>query len=138
MRIFGLLIFCLTITVLYYTASARQSRPRDLRTAGDFYGKTVQALPKHDADDEEVKARTQRLKDAAREARDKANGKALKPDAPGDVEGVGSASEGRGRKKKVEEGEGESEEDHVVEVELNAILKKAPSLSSLISGSEIC
>jgi hypothetical protein len=156
MRVFGLLVFCFTITVLYYTASARHSRPRDLRTAGDFYSKTLNALPKDvkadaqkviDEDDEEVRARTQRLKEAAKLAKDKANAKAPKPDAPGDIEGVGSASEGRGvvgaagRKKK---GDGaqevikeESEEDHVVEVELNSILKRAPSRFSISSISEV-
>ncbi|EPE31548.1 Thioredoxin-like protein [Glarea lozoyensis ATCC 20868] len=141
MRVFGLLVLCFTVTVLYYTASARSSRPRDLRTAGDFYSKTVNALPKDvkggaqkvvDEDDEEVKARTARLRDAAKLAKDKANKKAPKPDAPGDIEGVGSASEGRGvvgsagRRKEKVEGVKESEEDHDVEVELNSILKRAP------------
>ena len=150
-RVFGLMVFCFVLTVLYFTASARQSRPRDLRTAGDFYSKTMNALPKDgkkdgvktDESDVEVKARTQRLQEAAKLAKDNANAKAPKPDAPEDVKGVGSASEGSprgeigiaGRKKFREGGDAqevvkekeETPEEHMVEVELNSILKRAPS-----------
>lgn len=82
----------------------------------------------------------QRLKEAADSAKEKANAKAPKPDPPSVVVGVGSAAEGgsgergvAGRKKFGHDGEAqkpvkeESEEEHNAEVELNAILKKAPS-----------
>lgn len=93
----------------------------------------------------------QRLQDAAKEAKDKANAKAPKPDPPSSVIGVGSASGEKngeakvvgdaGRKKwntgeeqKIvkEDKEDESEEDHEVELELNSILKKAPGMASLV------
>jgi hypothetical protein len=89
----------------------------------------------------------QRLQDAAKEAKEKANAKAPKPDNPADIVGVGSAAEeggknsvsepGAGGRKKwstegdqkvVKEEKAESEEDHEVEVELNSILRKAPGM----------
>lgn len=91
--------------------------------------------------DEESRAMQQRLKEAADSAREKANAKAPKPDPPSAVVGVGSAAEGAagergvgGRKKHTGSGESqkpveETEEEHGAEVELNAILKKAPSKS---------
>lgn len=101
-------------------------------------------------DDEDVKARTQRLQDAAKLAKEKANSKSPKPDAPSDVEGVGSAAEGaRDRgvagRKKIPGGEAqeplkeETKEEHDVEVELNSILKKSPSeFSYLLVHGFVC
>ncbi len=146
-----------------WSSSTRQSQ--DLESSGDFYAKTVNALDKDNAktsgeksktqvkvgtgtesseDDEEVsKAMAQRLKDAAQEAKDKANAKAPKPDPPSAVVGKGSAAEGAreekvvaGRKKLVaedgvqevvQEEAVETEEDRAVHSELTAILKKSPS-----------
>ncbi|CAG8950599.1 hypothetical protein HYFRA_00002808 [Hymenoscyphus fraxineus] len=142
-KVFGLLVFISVIAVLFYTDSLRQERPRDLRTAGDFYSKTVNALQKDlkkgaAEDDTEVKARLQRLQDAAKQAKEMANSKSPKPDSPSAIEGVGSAADGtreRGvaGRKKMTAGEAqaplkeETKEEHEVEVELNSILKKSPS-----------
>ncbi|RQM05130.1 hypothetical protein DH86_00003552, partial [Scytalidium sp. 3C] len=97
-----------------------------------------------DDDDEEVaRAMKQRLDEAAQLAKDKANVKAPKPDNPSKLVGVGNAADAAweseksvaGRKKfpipdsdsdvqkPVHE---ETEEEHMVEVELNSILKKSP------------
>lgn len=163
-KIFGVLIFVFVVTILMWSSSTRQSQ--GLESSGDFYAKTVNALDKDNArtggekskaqvkvragaesseDDEEVsKAMAQRLKDAAQEAKDKANAKAPKPDPPSAVVGKGSAAEGAreekvvvaGRKKFVAEGAAqevvqeeavETEEDRAVHSELTAILKKSPS-----------
>ena len=146
-KLITLLIFLFVITLLFYTASLRQSRERDSRTMGDFYDKTVNALnSKHKNDvgteDELIaKKMAESLKEAAQVAKDNANAKAPKPDPPSSVVGVGSAADGArgdersvaGRKKfssgaeeqkPVQE---ETPEDHEIEVELNSILKKSPS-----------
>lgn len=166
------LLFVVSITlILFYRSSTSSSHS----VSADFYHKTKTAL---DLDKEdhtshkkpsskaeavaealgskvgEVKEDTkQRLQDAAKEAKDKANAKAPKPDNPASIIGVGSAEEGGvgsaasgkgvsepgsgGRKKwntgddkqtVVKEDEKESDEDHEVEVELNSILKKAPGM----------
>jgi hypothetical protein len=146
-KVFGLLIFLLVITVLFWTASLRQQRAQDPRTIGDFYAKTVNALNKNpngggssSSDDEEIsRAMAERLKKAAQDAKDNANAKAPKPDPPSSVVGVGSAADGArdersvaGRKKffpgeAQEPVHQETQEEHDVEVELNSILKKSPS-----------
>lgn len=154
-KLFSLLIFLLVITLLFYTASVRQSRTQDQRTVGDFYDKTVNALNSKNknnvgvgTEDEIIaKKMAESLKDAEKAAKDKANAKAPKPDPPSSVIGVGSAAEGArddersvaGRKKFREGGEAqepvkekeETEEEHEVEVELNSILKKSPSKTAL-------
>jgi len=144
-KVFGLLVFLFVVTVLFYTASLRQNRSPDTRTAGDFYGKTVNALNKKPgaagADDEVAAAMAKSLKEAAQVAKDNANAKAPKPDPPSSIVGVGSAADGareeRGiaGRKKYPAGEAqepvqekpETKEDHDIEVELNSILKKSPS-----------
>jgi hypothetical protein len=146
-KVFGLFILLVVITVLFWTASLRQQRELDSRTVGDFYEKTVNGLNKkpsaggstRDSEDEELaKAMTERLNKAEQVAKDNTNAKAPKPDPPSIVVGVGSAAEGSGEKgvagrKKFGTGETqepvkeETEEDHEVKVELNSILKKSPS-----------
>jgi hypothetical protein len=146
-KVFGLLIFLVVITLLFWTASLRQQREPDSRTVGDFYQKTVNGLNKKpstggttgESDDDEVaKAMAQSLKEAAQVAKDKANAKAPKPDPPSILVGVGSAAEGAGERgvagrKKFGAGDPqepvkeETQEDHEVEAELNSILKKSPS-----------
>jgi hypothetical protein len=149
-KLITLLIFLFVLTLLFYTASLRQSRERDSRTMGDFYDKTVNALNsknsknKNDVGTEDeliAKKMAESLKEAAQVAKDNANAKAPKPDPPSSVVGVGSAADGArgdersvaGRKKfssgaeeqkPVQE---ETPEDHEIEVELNSILKKSPS-----------
>jgi hypothetical protein len=153
-KVFGVLIFLFVITVLFYTASLRQNRPQDSRTAGDFYDKTVNALNKKPGagsgtlgDDEVAAAMAKSLKEAAQVAKDNANAKAPKPDPPSSILGVGSAAEGASKergvagRKKFTTGEAqepieekpETKEEHDVEVELNSILKKSPSKCASIS-----
>lgn len=159
----------LVIFLLYRHGSSSSQSSADV---GDFYYKTKTALDhdkedhtkhsaaskEHDHDHHEhaehgtsddgeleiTKKMAQRLKDAAKEAKDKANAKAPKPDPPSSIIGVGSAAEGSSEKtvgrKKTSEGsqkvvkaqEKETEEDHEVEVELNNILRKAPSKFSAL------
>lgn len=133
-KVFTLLIFLSVITLLFYTASYRQSRASDTRTMGDFYDKTVNALntadqPKNqvplspnsnennnkgksEEDDMIAKKMAESLKEAAQVAKDNANAKAPKPDPPSLVVGKGSAAEGAeksvaGRKKFGGEGDGQ-------------------------------
>jgi hypothetical protein len=160
-KVFTLLIFLFVITLLFYTASLRQTRAEDSRTIGDFYDRTVNALnTKNKAsetsptEDELIaKKMAESLKEAAQVAKDNANAKAPKPDPPSQVVGVGSAAEGArgdersvaGRKKfggtgeeqKVVKEEKETEEDHEIEVELNSILKKSPSKSFFLVVGEL-
>ena len=147
-KVFGLFVFLVAITLLFWTASQRQQRELDSRTVGDFYQKTVNGLNKKPSpggstrkledDDEVSKAMAQRLKEAAQVAKDNANAKAPKPDPPSSLVGVGSASEGAGERgvagrKKFTTGDAQepvvevTEEDRKVDAELNSILKKSPS-----------
>jgi len=153
-KVFGLLVFIGVITLLFYTASLRQSRTSDPRTLNDFYKNTVNGLNRQsgsspdiphergaakaggygEGEDEEVAQQmSQRLKEAAKKAKANANAKSPKPDPPSAVNGVGSAAEGAGiGRKRTGEREGqqklgvETKEEHEVEVELNSILKKSP------------
>jgi glutaredoxin len=150
-KVFGLLILLIVVSLLFWTASLRQQRELDSRTVGDFYQKTVNGLNKQSSmggskqgpaedDDEVAKAMAQRLKEAAQVAKDNANAKAPKPDPPSSLVGVGSAAEGASERgvagrKKVAAGDAqtpvieETEEDRKVDAELNSILKKSPSKS---------
>jgi hypothetical protein len=151
-KVFGIVVLLVVITILFWTASLRQQRTPDPRTVGDFYAKTVQALEKkptsHGAvatnDDEEVaRAMAARLKEAEDVAKNNANAKGgAKPDPPSAVVGVGSSAEGHenersvaGRKKfspgdsqelLKDETHEETQEEHDVATELNSILKKSP------------
>lgn len=135
-KVFGLLLFLFALTLFFYAAQSRQHPTLD---TGDFYGRTVNALNKQKpgGDEEVAAAMAKSLKDAAKLAKDNANAKAPKPNAPSEVVGVGSAAGERGvagRKKfttggdaqvRIQE-EPETEEQHRVEVELNSILKRSP------------
>ena len=103
-------------------------------------GKEVGRTPKDkdadgnvDADDELLaKEMAERLRAAEQKAKELANAKAPnRPDAPGDVIGVGSSAGGQVKKVDVD-GDGnqevlaETEEEHEVEVEMERIMKKAP------------
>ncbi|TVY26872.1 Monothiol glutaredoxin-7 [Lachnellula hyalina] len=145
-KIFGLFVVLFVVTVLFYTASLRQSQSQDSRTASDFYDKTVNALNNKkpgggtSGDEEVAAAMAKSLKEAAQVAKDNANAKAPKPDPPSSILGVGSAAEGAREeksvagRKKFTTGEAqepiknkvETQEDHDIEVELNSILKKSP------------
>ncbi|KAL8365923.1 hypothetical protein RB595_004617 [Gaeumannomyces hyphopodioides] len=74
---------------------------------------------------------TDRLKAAEQQAKELANSKAPnKPDAPGNIIGVGSSAVGQGKKKKTKESkpevEDETEEDHKIADELDSILRRSP------------
>ena len=161
-KVFGILVFLAVVTFLLWSASLRQRRVADLRKAGDFYSKTLNALGQQQQagshttaeaeveDSEEVsRAMSERLKEAAQIAKDKANKKAPKPDDPSDLVGVGNAAEGHreekgvaGRKKyqpdvapqapMKEEDDGV---DHEAQAELSSIIKKAPSKFFRVSSS---
>ncbi len=141
-------MFLVVVTILFWSASLRQQQELDSSTVGDFYLKTVNGLNNKpdmggstgasDDDDELEKTMSERLKEAAQVAKDKANAKAPKPDPPSSVVGVGSAAEGAGERgvagrKKFGAGESqepvkeETEEEHEVNSELTSILKKSPS-----------
>ncbi|KAM3071371.1 hypothetical protein ACMFMG_008963 [Clarireedia jacksonii] len=150
-KVFGLLVFIGVVTLLFYTSSARQQRNA---LSGDFYAKTKNALDNtqaqgkgeiaqaeglRNAEDEEMaKQMQERLKDAAKSAKDAANAKAPKPDPPSQIVGVGSAAEGAGGERSVagrkkmggdkaaqEVVKEESKEDSDINAELNSILKKS-------------
>lgn len=149
-KVFGILILIAVVTVLLWSVQRKAS---DLRSAGDFYAKTLHALDHQsnsggsaEAEDSQAvsRAMSERLQEAAQLAKDKANAKAPKPDPPSQLVGVGSAAEGArdeksvaGRKKYQPAGAQaptkESEADHEAEVELNSILKKSPSKPSSYS-----
>lgn len=114
------------VTMLFFTAQQRQSRPADTRTLRDFYGKTMGAMDKArgasgggagqavmdkatgdvdgdgdiDEDDERLARETsERLRAAEQKAKELANAKGPnRPDPPSDVIGVGSSAEGQVKK----------------------------------------
>ncbi|KAK5655464.1 hypothetical protein OQA88_5735 [Cercophora sp. LCS_1] len=131
------------VIMLFFTSHFRQTRDQDMRTAQDFYHKTMNAMGHghrdggrdgqkvvgaHDVEDDEVaKQMAARLKMAEQKAKDSANAKAPnKPDAPEDVIGVGSSASGQKKGSGDKEQSHETEEEHEVEAELNAILEKSP------------
>jgi hypothetical protein len=145
-KLFSVLLILIVVTLLFYTSSQRQSRSPDLRTAGDFYDKTLNALRNQNANPKDgglskdelvAKKVKESLKEAAQLAKDNAIAKAPKPDPPSEVVGKGSAAQGAERgiagRKKYGTGEDqkpfkeETAEEHEVELELNSILKKSPS-----------
>ncbi|KAH8200029.1 hypothetical protein TruAng_005805 [Truncatella angustata] len=157
LRALMLLALAVVITILFFTSQWQQTAERDTRTIQDFYHKTVNAMDGKrgsggsqipikagkvsaeakdkdgdgsvDADDEHLAAEmSDRLRAAEQQAKDLANAKApLKPDSPGKVVGVGSAAGGQG-KKDAADATDETDEEHQVEVTLNEILKKSPSM----------
>lgn len=157
MKVYGIVVFLAVVTFLLWSASLRQRRVADLRSAGDFYSKTLNALGQQPEphttvngdveDSEEVsRAMSERLKEAAQVAKDKANKKAPKPDDPSELVGVGNAMKGQSEEKGVagrkkyqppvgpqaplkDEKEEEKVEDIEAQNELVAILKKGPSKS---------
>jgi hypothetical protein len=143
------------ITLLFLTSRARHERESDFYqktvnaldkgrgtgSGGAEAGQKIMAGLGHDHDadadgdideDDVIVAQemARRLREAQQQAKDSANAKAPnKPDNPQDVIGVGSSASGQekgalGEKEK--EKLRETEDDPEVEMELNAILKKAP------------
>jgi hypothetical protein len=156
MRVFGLLLFVVVVTVLYMTNSADQTRK------SAFYVKTQEALQaseymeaakQRDADD--VHLRLKSAEDTAKKAteekhkkyRDSVEGGEAEPQQGKSVGGnkfkvqdvdqkkavPGVATVGGRPRDKMPEKESETPEDHEVEIELNAILKKSPSTLSRVN-----
>ena len=98
-----------------------------------------------DDDDKMASVRTkERLREAEQKAKDQANEKALRPDPPSQVIGMGNSAEGQANKVKAGSDKGassvgkdavskETKEEHEAEVEMNKILKKAPGMSLSLS-----
>ncbi|KAI0013001.1 glutaredoxin [Xylariaceae sp. FL0662B] len=159
LRVLLMIALGAVITTLFFTSHMRSTGPHDTRTVQDFFGKTVNGLNQKgqgqvvmsgkgqapdvkdkdgdgtiDEDDKKLaQEMSERLRAAEQKAKDLANAKApLKPDAPSDVVGVGSAAGGQKKAKPKagsklsEDEEEESEQEHEVEVTLNQILKRAP------------
>lgn len=145
-------VFAIVIMTMVYTSQLRQTQPVDTRTFGDFYRRTKSGLDRvHggqeqapldskggkdkdgdgdlDAEDARLaKEMSDRLRAAEQKAKDSANAKAPRPDAPEKVIGVGNSAAGQDKNKlkpgnSVEE---ETDEDHDVETTINDILKKSP------------
>ncbi|KAK7745057.1 hypothetical protein SLS53_003292 [Cytospora paraplurivora] len=148
-------VVAIVITTLVYTSHMRQSQVPDTRTFSDFYGRTKSGLNRAhsgeqqqqivpdskggkdkngdgEVDEEDAqmaKEMSERLKAAEVKAKDAANAKAPKPDAPEKVIGIGNSAAGQDKTKdkagnRLEENE--AEENHEVETTINEILKKSP------------
>ncbi|PBP22084.1 hypothetical protein BUE80_DR007059, partial [Diplocarpon rosae] len=152
-KVLGLVIVMIVVTMLFYTSSQRQQGEIDGEHAGDFYSKTKSALERMPVgggastagkgksagskENEDIaKAMAEQLKLAAQVAKDNANAKAPKPDPPSKVVGIGNAAEGAKKnsvdRKKNGPGEAQvpikeekSKDDENVKAEFNSILKKS-------------
>ncbi|KAI9050928.1 hypothetical protein LZ554_005039 [Drepanopeziza brunnea f. sp. 'monogermtubi'] len=150
-KVFGLVALAFVVTILFLTKGARDGG--DMGNMGDFYQKTKIAMERapigggstiagavSKKDEEVARAMSERLKEAAQVAKDNANAKSPKPDAPSKIVGVGSAADGAGKgvagRKKYAAGGAEAQEpiqeekptqqEQEVQAELNNILKKSP------------
>jgi hypothetical protein len=142
-KVFALMVVLTVFFTLYITGSARQTRN------SDFYTKTQEALQareyekaakQRDADD--VGSRLKAAEEAAKKSADQKSQKymdsisggeksvagrvLMNQEGEGKVPGVAGVG-GRPRDREAAK-QPESEEEHEVEVELNAILKKSPSM----------
>ncbi|KAL1883209.1 hypothetical protein Daus18300_000267 [Diaporthe australafricana] len=159
MRLVLIGVVAIVVMTLTYTSQLRQSQNPDVRTFGDFYGRTKSGLERVrggqqqqqqqqqsvldskggkgkdgseslDSDDAQLaKEMSDRLKAAEQKAKDSANAKAPRPDAPDKVIGVGNSAAGQDKSKDKagnQLAEKETDEDHEVETIINDILKKSP------------
>lgn len=157
MRLAFVGVMAIVVMTLVYTSQLRQSQNPDVRTFGDFYGRTKSGLERArggqqqqqqqsvldskggtnkgdgDSDDAQLaKEMSDRLKAAEQKAKDSANAKAPRPDAPEKVIGVGNSAAGQDKSKDKagnQLAEKETDEDHEVEIIINDILKKSPGKS---------
>lgn len=152
MRLLLVGVIALVIMTLVYTSQLRQSQDPDVRTFGDFYDRTKSELERarggqkkqqqsvldsngggdKDDDAQLAKEMSERLKAAEQKAKDSANAKAPRPDAPDKVIGVGNSAAGQDKSKDKAGNqlkEKETDEDHEVETIINDILKKSPGMS---------
>lgn len=149
MRLLLVGVIAIVVMTLVYTSQLRASQNPDVRTFGDFYDRTKSELErarggqkKHqqsvldskggsgkDDDAQLAKEMSDRLKAAEQKAKDSANAKAPRPDAPDKVIGVGNSAAGQDKSKDKAGNqltEKETDEDHEVETVINDILKKSP------------
>lgn len=151
MRLLLVGVIAIVVMTMVYTSQLRASQNPDTRTFGDFYDRTKSELerarggPKKpqsvldskggngkDDDAQLAKEMSDRLKAAEQKAKDSANAKAPKPDAPAKVIGVGNSAAGQDKSKDKagnQLAEKETDEDHEVETTINDILKKSPGMS---------
>lgn len=149
MRVSGLLIVVTVVIILYMSGAARQTR------TSQFYLKTQEALQAREyveatkqRDAEDVTLRLKAAEEAAKKSADQKSQKFFdsvggggapekgvagryvmkeQGDEKKPVQGVATVG-GRTRDKLAKQ-EPETPEDHEIEVELNAILKKSPSMT---------
>ncbi|KAM4059556.1 glutaredoxin domain-containing protein [Hirsutella rhossiliensis] len=162
LRLLMLATLVTVVLTLMYVSSLDDAAANDKRTIKDFYHKTMDGMSKgngppgqavldkvaaaasRDKDggaggDKQFASDTkERLKAAEQKAKAKANGKALRPDPPSQIVGVGNSAEGQAKKPKPaadaapspkangDPPETETKEEHAAEMEMNSILKKAP------------
>lgn len=152
MRLLLVGVIAIVVMTMVYTSQMRASQNPDTRTFGDFYDRTKSELERarggqkkqqqsvldsnggNDKDDDAqlAKEMSDRLKAAEQKAKDSANAKAPKPDAPNKVIGVGNSAAGQDKSKDKAGNqltEKETDEDHEVETTINDILKKSPGMS---------
>lgn len=146
-RLIGVLVIVTIIVILYVSKGAHQTQN------SDFYTKTQQALQEREhqeaakqRDAESVKARLSAAEEQAKKAADDkyastkeaVEGPAKKPiagrveiDTKDDKKNVpGVAAQGGRTHEQATMQKDETIEDHEAELEMNAILKKSPSMSS--------
>ncbi|PFH61661.1 hypothetical protein XA68_16671 [Ophiocordyceps unilateralis] len=129
------------VFILFYASSFDDSASRDSRTIKDFYRKTMDGMKKgappgqavldrnraaNDYGDEQRLASStkERLRAAEEKAKAKANTKALRPDPPSQVVGVGNSADGQAKKPRPADVEPKKEFD--AKQELDDMVKDRP------------
>jgi hypothetical protein len=157
LRLVTLAALAVIVTTLFFTSQWRSTSERDSRTIQDFFGRTTSALdasergsggsqvvltPVKDKDgdgsvdkDDELLAEEMaaRVHAAEKKAKELANAKALKPDSPSEIVGVGSSAGGQKKlkgtgKASEDDKDEETPEEHELEIILNEIFKKSPGM----------
>lgn len=159
LRLLMLATLVTVVLILMYVSGFNDGAANDKRTIKDFYHKTMDGMNKGNkppgqavldkgaaarpvppgkdpGHGQEFAADTkERLKAAEQKAKAKANGKALRPDPPSQIVGVGNSAEGQAKKPKPAADDApsprpkavaETDEEHEAEMDLKSILKKAP------------
>ena len=146
MRLFGVLILITVIVIVYMSRSAHQTQN------SDFYTKTQQALQEREheeaakqRDAESVHARLRAAEEQAKKAADekytsvkeavegpskKGVAGRVEIDSQDEKKVPGVAAQGGRTREQAAMQKDETIEDHEVEMEMNAILKKSPGMSS--------
>ncbi|PHH70258.1 hypothetical protein CDD80_6131 [Ophiocordyceps camponoti-rufipedis] len=130
------------VLILFYASSFDDSASQDSRTIKDFYRKTMDGMKKGSppgqtvldkegkadktGDDQRLASSTkERLKAAEEKAKAKANTKALRPDPPSQLVGVGNSADGQA-KKPPRPADLEPKKEFDARKELDAIVKGRP------------